>query len=107
MKTAKLDDMVRGWFIGNFSPTIHNTDDFEVAIQHYKKGDAEPKHFHKVATEVTVILNGEASFNGQSYCDGDIITIFPGEANEFKAISDVTAVVVKYPCVKNDKFLVV
>ena len=35
----KLSKMVRGWFIGNFSPTVKKTKLFEVAIQNYSKGD--------------------------------------------------------------------
>ena len=25
MKTAKLDSMVKGWFVGNFEPTLYST----------------------------------------------------------------------------------
>ena len=34
MKTAKLVDMVKGWFIGNFEPTLLKTNDCEVAAKY-------------------------------------------------------------------------
>lgn len=37
MKTAKLEDMTKGWFIGNFNPSLLKTNDVEVAVKSYKK----------------------------------------------------------------------
>ena len=59
MKVAKLEDMVKGWFVGNFDPTLIKTNDVEVAVKEYKKGDYEEKHYHKIATEITVIVSGK------------------------------------------------
>ena len=56
MQWAKLSDMVRGWFIGNFHPTVLTTKAVEVGVKLYKTGDSEERHFHNIATEVTVIL---------------------------------------------------
>ena len=46
MKIANLKDMVKGWFIGNFEPSLLMTNDCEVAVKYYKKGDSEIAHFH-------------------------------------------------------------
>ena len=51
MKTARLNDMIKGWFVGNFEPTLYRTNDCEVAVKRYLKGDCEKKHHHKIATE--------------------------------------------------------
>ena len=48
MKVAKLDDMIKGWFVGNFEPTLLKTNDVEVAVKRYKKGDYEDRHYHKI-----------------------------------------------------------
>ena len=64
-KVFKLSKMVRGWFIGNFSPTVKKTKLFEVAIQNYSKGDFEPSHHHKKACEITVIAKGSAKMNNK------------------------------------------
>lgn len=98
--------MTRGWFIGNFSPSVYQTNDFEVAVQSYAIGSIEAKHVHKVATEVTVIVSGRASINGIIHNEGDIIVMLPGEESEFSAITDVTTVVVKYPSCIGDKYLI-
>ena len=45
MNSYKLEDFTKGWFIGNFEPTLFN-DDFEVGIKEYKSGDKEPEGFN-------------------------------------------------------------
>lgn len=104
MQHAVLKDMVRGWFVGNFSPAALKTDACEVAIQHFRAGDHEKLHHHKVAHEITVILSGRAIMFGKTFADGDIIVIEPGEATSFEALTDVTTVVVKLPSVLGDKY---
>ena len=105
MKVAKLDDMVRGWFIGNFNPTLLETNDVEVAVKEYKKGDYEEKHYHKIATEITVIISGKVKMNGVIYSKGDIIVIEPNEATDFEALEDTVNTVVKLPGQNDDKYL--
>ena len=106
MKTANLKQMVKGWFIGNFQPTLYATNDVEVAVKHYKAGDAEGAHYHKIATEFTVIISGEVRMNGVSYHTGDIIVMEPGDITDFKAVTDAVNVVVKIPGANNDKYIV-
>jgi hypothetical protein len=105
MEKFNLDDMERGWFIGNFNPTVFKTHSCEVAIKKYLKDDYEERHFHKIATEVTVILSGEVLLDNTLYKSGDIIKIQPGKAVDFKALTDVITIVVKLPGAPNDKYL--
>jgi mannose-6-phosphate isomerase-like protein (cupin superfamily) len=100
-----IDDMFKGWFIGNFEPTVLNTNDVEVAVKRYKKGEYEELHFHKIATEVTVIVEGEVKIAKETYRSGSIITINPGISVDFEALTDAITVVVKYPGANNDKYL--
>jgi quercetin dioxygenase-like cupin family protein len=106
MKVARLDDMTRGWFIGDFAPTLFATRAVEVAVMRYKAGDAERKHFHKIATEFTVVTQGEVEMNGQRYVAGDIVVMEPGEATDFRAVTDAMTTVVKIPGAVKDKYLV-
>ena len=39
-----LNEMIGGWFIGDFEPSAWKTDLFEVAVKEYKAGDKEQKH---------------------------------------------------------------
>lgn len=102
---SKIEDMVKGWFIGSFEPTLYKTNDVEVGVKKYKAGENEAFHHHKLATEFTVILNGEVEMSGEKYKDGDIIKIQPGTSTNFIAITDVTTVVVKIPGATNDKYI--
>ena len=105
MKTAKLEDMVRGWFVGNFEPSLYKTNDVEVAVKQYKAGDQEQRHYHKIATEITAIISGEVEINGRKYQAGDIIVIEPGEGVDFSVVTETVNVVVKIPGANNDKYL--
>lgn len=104
MRVEKLETMVKGWFVGNFAPTLHQTGDVEVAVKDYRAGDYEDWHFHKIAREITVIIAGEVEMNGARYGQGDMIVIEPGEGTDFRALTDTTNVVVKIPGASNDKY---
>lgn len=105
MKTAKLENMVKGWFIGNFEPSLLKTNDVEVAVKTYKKGDYEAKHHHKIATEFTCIICGKVRMNGIEYGAGDIVVMEPNESTDFECLEDnTTNVVVKLPGANNDKY---
>jgi len=106
MIISKLLDMKGGWFIGNFDPSLFKTNDCEVAVKSYKKGDYEEAHYHKIATEYTVIITGRVKMNGIEYKAGDIIVMQPNEDTDFQCLEDGTInVVVKIPGVNNDKYL--
>ena len=104
MKTFRLQDMKGGWFVGDFLPTCLKTSDCEVACKHYKKGDVEDIHVHKIATEITLIVEGLVKMNDVTYKSGDIIVLDPGDATDFHALEDTINVVVKVPSVAGDKY---
>jgi len=105
MKALRLDDMVKGWFVGGFEPTALRTQACEVAVKRYRAGDREGVHHHRVATEVTLILEGEVEMCGKRWSAGDIVVVEPGEATGFLAITDAVNVVVKTPGALDDKHL--
>ena len=106
MKIAKLDDMIKGWFIGNFEPSLCKTNDVEVAVKKYNRGDYEEKHYHKIATEYTLIISGRVKMNNKEYKEGDIIIMEPYETTDFECLEDNTInVVVKLPGANNDKYI--
>jgi quercetin dioxygenase-like cupin family protein len=104
MKTFRLKDMIKGWFVGNFSPAALHSEACEVAIKHYKAGDKEQPHYHGVATELTAIVSGSVVMLGRTWQAGDIVLIEPGEVTSFEALTDAVTVVVKLPSVKMDKY---
>jgi len=106
MIQAKLEDMIGGWFIGNFDPSLLKTNDVEVAVKQYTKGDYEEEHFHKIATEFTVIIKGKVKMKEKEYSEGMILVIPPNESTDFLALTDATTVCVKFPGASNDKYLI-
>lgn len=105
MKTARLEEMIKGWFVGNFQPTLYQTNDVEVAVKNYHAGDHEDSHYHKIATELTVIINGRVRMNGIEYTEGDIIIMEPGDVTDFEALTEAVNVVVKIPGANHDKYI--
>lgn len=104
MKKYSLTEMVKGWFIGNFAPSIVKTSAVEVGIKRYAKGDKEGLHHHRVAEEITVIVSGKAKMNGITYEQDDIVYIDRNEATDFEALEDTITAVVKLPSAKGDKY---
>lgn len=106
MRIFKLHEMTKGWFVGNFAPSVYRTDDCEVGVKEYKKGTVEPKHFHKEAKEITVIISGKAKFNELEVSNGDIVLIDENEPTQFEALDDVITVVFKSKSILDDKYIV-
>jgi len=104
MKNARLEDMVKGWFVGAFTPAAFQTDTCEVAIKTYKTGDNEAAHYHKIASEITAIISGEVQMCGKIWGAGDIIVLSPGEVTAFVCLKDAITVCVKLPGVLQDKY---
>ena len=105
MNNSKLKDMVNGWFIGAFKPTAYETNACEVAVKSYKAGDHDQRHYHKVATEISLVFVGKIRMLDKDWESGDIIVVKPGEMCEFTALTDTTMVVVKLPGVLGDKYI--
>lgn len=101
-----INDFTKGWFIGDFEPSLLKTTDFEVAVKEYKAGDSEDNHLHKEAIEFTIVLDGTIMMNGIEYNRNDIIRIEKNEATKFESITDSRTLVVKTPSVKGDKYII-
>jgi len=104
MEVVRLDAMMKGWFIGNFTPTLQKTEAVEVAVKEYPAGAREAWHYHKVATEYTVVVSGVVEMNGRRFSKGDIIVIASGEGTDFHAVTAAVTTVVKLPSAQNDKY---
>ena len=106
MKLYRMESMLGGWFVGNFEPTAHKTDKFEVSVKLHPKGEKWDVHYHKIATEVNAIISGEMSLQNTRLTTGDIFVLEPGEIADPIFHTDCTIVCVKTPSAKNDKYIV-
>jgi len=104
MKRFKLDDMTRGWLMGDFEPAVLRTKDFEVCLTTHSKGQEWPVHTHKIATEYNVMICGKLSINGEVFEQDDIFVIEAGEMAEAKFLEDCRVLVIKVPSVIGDKY---
>lgn len=105
MIVNKIEEFTKGWFVGDFSPALINSKDYEIAVKWFKAGESEPLHKQNTATEITVVITGQIRLGDEMFFRGDVITIPPGEFTEFESITDSTLVCVKTPSLPNDKVL--
>ena len=105
MILARIEDFKDGWFIGNFSPSILQTGDFEVCLKTFRSGDKEPSHYQKSSTEITVVVSGSCRMGSVHLSAGDILVLDAGEISDFEAIDDCVVVGIKSPSVPDDKAL--
>lgn len=104
MNLHKLVDFYRGWFIGDFHPTLIKTKAFEIGILKHKKNEYWAAHYHKVATEYNVLISGSMILNETPIGAGDIFIIEPGEIAQPTFLEDCTLLVIKTPSVTGDKY---
>jgi quercetin dioxygenase-like cupin family protein len=105
MIVNKMDEFIKGWFVGDFSPVLIHSKDYEIAVKWFKAGEKEPLHKQIAATEITVVIEGKIRLGDQIFSKGDVITIPPGEFAEFESLTDSSLVCVKTPSLPNDKVL--
>jgi len=102
MRIDRIENFTRGWFVGNFEPTIFSTKDFEVGILHHSKGKM-PAHYH-TSIELNYLISGEMTIHGKKLMPGDIFIIEPYEVVDPVIVKDCTLVVVKTPSMPGDKY---
>jgi len=107
MKPFKLSEAGdRGWFIGQFDKAVFNTDLFEAGLQTFKKGHYSPKHTHKIATEINLVISGKVRYGNQLLFAGDGIIYYPGDVCECYYLEDTVTMVIKTPGTLNDKYVI-
>ena len=104
MKKFKIDEFHRGWFIGNFDPSVLKTDQFEVGLLTHTKGEHWPKHYHAIGTEYNVLIKGRMTISGQELGDGDVFIFEPNDIADPIFHEDGTVLCVKVPSVPGDKY---
>ena len=105
MRSYKLNNTgARGWFIGDFPEAVFRTKDFEVCWQTNPPGHAI-SHYHKVITEITLVVSGRVLTNGTIYSSGDIYIFEPGDISQTEYLEETSVLTVKTPSIPSDKHL--
>jgi len=103
MRIDKMDRMVRGWFIGDFEPSILRTKDFEVAYLRHAKGEKWDAHYHAESTEYNYLIRGAMVLQGTVLVAGDIFVLEKGEVADPVFLDDCELICVKVPSIPSDK----
>ena len=106
MNVYQLNDMVGGWFVGDFEPTAFKTKNFEVGYHRYEKGQEWDKHIHKLTTEINYIIRGRMTINGELFEEGDVFIIYPNEVSEPEYLTNCELIVTRDGSFKNDKYII-
>lgn len=106
MKKYNLSDFWRGWFIGNFEPSLLKTEQFEVGYLHHPKGEVWPDHYHKLGTEYNLLVKGRMKLNGVEISEGELFVIEPYEVATPDFLEDCYIVCIKSPGLPKDKYIV-
>ena len=104
MKIKNIQDMKRGWLIGDFEPSILQTKDFEVGILTHKMGEFWSAHLHKESEEYNLLLDGKMEINGVLIEPGTIFIIEKNEISKPEFLEDCRVLVVKVPSLPGDKY---
>lgn len=105
VNVTRIEDYIKGWFVGNFSPVLIPSKDFEIAVKWFKAGEKEAIHKQIIATEVTVVIEGSIKLGDQIFIKGDVILIPPGEFAAFESLTDSALVCLKTPSIPDDKVI--
>jgi quercetin dioxygenase-like cupin family protein len=104
MQIYNLSSFVRGWVIGNFQPSLLQTELFEVGILKHAKGEKWAAHYHKIATEYNVLISGKMTIQNKSLVEGDVFVITPNEVANPEFLTDCVICVIKVPSKIEDKY---
>lgn len=104
MTLFSLREMKGGWIVGDFDPCVLRCTDAEFGIKNYRQGETNEEHYHKIATEVTVVVAGICRMGSHVLTPGQIVVVRPGESSDFEALENCTVIVFKTPSVVGDKY---
>jgi ribulose-bisphosphate carboxylase large chain len=104
--TTHIENMLRGWFIGDFEPSILRTNKFEVGLLTHKAGEKWPYHIHDHVTEYNYIVSGKMIINDKYYFTDDMFMFEPGHPAVPIFLEDCVVVCIKTPSIPSDKRII-
>ena len=107
MKIDSIHNYKNGWVVGDFSPTLLKTNQWEMSIQRFDLGHVSDNHYHKLTTEYNIIVEGGVAFAGDKkiYGRGTIFVIEPNETVDLEYVLDTTLVVFRDGSFPGDKWI--
>lgn len=101
-----ISEYIRGWFVGDFEPSIFKTKDIEIAYMSHKERDKWPFHYHMKAYEYNILISGNMILNSFDIKQGAHFLLRPNEIACPEFITDCYVLCIKYPSVIGDKYII-
>lgn len=103
MKIVK-QDYKNGWLVGDFKPSLLETNFMDIGILELEEGTKGDSHYHKEHTEYNYIISGEANVGGHLLSKGDCFIYEPLDKSDVVYTKDTVILCIKTPSKKGDKF---
>ena len=108
MRRTSFKNSKTGWFIGSFPEALFSVN-FEVGIRSWKANTSELIHYHKLADEINLILEGSCLFIFGKHVEkcqkDDIIIVERNEKCKFVALTDTKLLIIKTNSDQYDKYI--
>ncbi len=105
-KIFKIEDMFRGWFIGNFEPSVYKNCTFEVGYLYHKKNELWDTHYHNNIIEVNLLIEGKMILNDIEINKNEIFIIDRKEIACPIFLEDCRIICIKIPSILCDKIII-
>jgi len=99
-----IDDFVRGWFIGDFTPSIYKTNEYELGVLSHSENEKWGFHFHKEADEINFLLEGRMKLNDKIIEKNSLFVIPKNQIACPIFLKDCQIICIKVPSVPTDKY---
>jgi hypothetical protein len=106
MKVFNTENLIGGWFVGDFENSCYKTQACEVSYKIHKQGEFHAAHYHKLADEINYLMSGKMQINGTELSAPCVFIIEKNEVAKPIFHTDVYLIVVKIPGPLNDKYIV-
>lgn len=100
---TKKSDLRKFWLVGNFDKSVLKTDKFELGVCYLNKGFIEKPHYHRLSSEINILLSGHMIVNGTSLHSGAIFVFAPSDVSNAYVVEDSLVVVARDGSYPGDK----
>lgn len=104
MIVSNIKNYTNGWMVGDFSPSLIRSTQFELAHHQHQAGEKSVPHFHKETTELNYIVSGELIVSGRHLKAGDIWIYEPNEISDVEFLTYTSLIILRYPSIPGDKY---
>lgn len=105
VKKHRIENFTRGWFIGDFEPSVEKNKNVEVGYMTYSKNERVDYHYHEHCREINLLIKGTINNAGVIINEGDIFIFEPFSVAIPIFLEDSIIVVFKDKCSNNDKVI--